>query len=522
MRAVRLPPFLLLASLAGAVLLSWPGVATAQKKRVGIPAFNGPQEALIRKKVMQAVKSNGFELVKSRQLEASAQTLGVSLDSNDGFKAVAKELSIAAFVTGEVGKKRAKLSVRNGADGSVSGEGAFAGANPRKIAAEVGKNFWRRLGSAVERGKPPSGAKKPGKATVAEAPEDDETTAEKDEPEETEKATPPPPDEDAEKAARVAAGEGDEGEPKKKKRKRRGSEDADVEASVEAEAEEEDAGPSGPLPQALDAFIGPRLFSRRLGYSQDIFRALRQYQLALGPSIGVVANFYPGAYFTDTFISNVGLFVGIEQAFGVTSKLTNGNQYPTYVHDWSGGARVRFPVGGMIEPSVLAAFGEHSYLLRSGPMSPRIDLDMPDTIYKYVRLGAQVRVNLPENFSITVEGSYRHLLGVGQLKVNYFPRSTAMGMDVSAGVGYRFMPVLEGRAGVDLRRYAYSMNSVPGDTFVAGGAVDQYITYWFGVAILLGGPEGGGGGGGAEEAPEESEEEKPERKKKSDEEEASE
>src|SRR6185369_5222796 len=81
---------------------------------------------------------------------------------------------LSAIVTGELSPKKARIAVRDGSDGSVSGEGSFAGANPRKVAAEVGKSFWRRLGSAVERGKVPAGAKKPQASSVAEAPEDKE------------------------------------------------------------------------------------------------------------------------------------------------------------------------------------------------------------------------------------------------------------------------------------------------------------------------------------------------------------
>src|SRR5204863_8685454 len=158
-----------LSVLAVAVLAA--GSAAAEKKRVGVPRFDGPQEAVVRKAVMQVLKNDGYDIVGSRELDAAAHGIGAQLDSNGGFKAVAKEMSISSFVTGEVSKKKAKLTVRNGADGAVSGEGSFAGADPAKIAAEVRDGFGRRLGSAVERGRAPSGAKKAAAAPVAEAGE---------------------------------------------------------------------------------------------------------------------------------------------------------------------------------------------------------------------------------------------------------------------------------------------------------------------------------------------------------------
>src|SRR5581483_11923684 len=165
----------ILIAVVGATALLGAGSAAAEKKRIGIPAFAGPQEALIRKAVMQAVKANGYDMIKSRQIESTASSIGASLDSNEGYKALAKELSLSAFVTGEIGRKKATLTVRNGADGSVNAEETWTAANPRKLAADVARTFWRRLGSAVERGKPPSGAKKASKVPVAaDAPEDNE------------------------------------------------------------------------------------------------------------------------------------------------------------------------------------------------------------------------------------------------------------------------------------------------------------------------------------------------------------
>src|SRR2546423_3790274 len=43
--------------------------AHAAPKRVGVPKFDGAQEALARKKVMQVLKSHGYDLAKSREME---------------------------------------------------------------------------------------------------------------------------------------------------------------------------------------------------------------------------------------------------------------------------------------------------------------------------------------------------------------------------------------------------------------------------------------------------------------------
>ncbi|HTA21715.1 MAG TPA: hypothetical protein VK989_20620, partial [Polyangia bacterium] len=235
--------------MLAALVLGWAGTASAEKKRVGVPKFDGPQEGVVRKAVMQVLRGDGYEVVGAKEIDGTAKSVGAELDSNDGFKAVAKELAISAFVTGEVAKKKAKLTVRNGADGSVSGEGSFGGANPNKVAADVREAFSRRLGSAVDRGRAPSGAKKPqAPAPEAEEPADDATAAAAD---------------DSSKPAAETTKTKSEEAPAET-----GSAAPEAAKKTEAPAPE-DAGAVGP--RALDVALGLRGFSRSLTYNQDLY-----------------------------------------------------------------------------------------------------------------------------------------------------------------------------------------------------------------------------------------------------------
>ena len=110
---------------------------------------------------MKSLKAHGFEVVGSRAMADAISSTGASLDSDDGLQKLAKELSLSAIVTGEVGPKRAKIVVHDGGEGSILGDGSFSGANPRKLGTEVGLTFWKKLGPDVGRGHVPSGAKKP-------------------------------------------------------------------------------------------------------------------------------------------------------------------------------------------------------------------------------------------------------------------------------------------------------------------------------------------------------------------------
>ncbi len=504
-------------AVLAALVLGWAGTASAEKKRVGVPKFDGPQEATVRRAVMQVLKGDGYEVVGAKELDGTAKSVGVELDSNDGFKAVAKELAISAFVTGEVAKKKAKLTVRNGADGSVSGEGSFGGANPNKVAADVRDGFSRRLGSAVDRGRAPSGAKKPqAPAPEAEEPADDATAAGAD---------------DSSKPAAAA----ESTKTKTEEAPADASGAAPEETAKKADAPAEDAGAVGP--RALDIFVGLRGFSRSLTYNQDLY-GLRSYKLTLGPAVAANLLIFPFAFFTDNFIaSNIGLEVNLEQAFGVTSSVPanpngpfmNGATFNTVIHDYNVGVRYRIPFSGGDEIAAFVGGGEHAFSFRdgSGAGDDRSQLTIPDTIYHYVRVGVDTRFELPAGVTAGVTAAYRAVLnqggqiatgpGVdsnGNVVTNpdgsvkypgFFPYLTVAGVEVSGMLGYHITPSIEARFSVDLRRYFYNMHSssamcAAGCDFlpsgarvndVAGGAVDQYVGFTIGAAYVFGAPPPG-------------------------------
>jgi hypothetical protein len=507
------------------VVLGWSGSAAAEKKRVGIPRFDGPQEAIVRKAVMHALRSSGYDVVGSREIDAAAKSTGAQLDANDGFKAIAKELALSSYVTGEVSKKKAKLTVRNGADGSVSGEGSFSGANPRKIAAEVRDGFARRLGSAVDRGHVPSGAKKP---AVAPAPEPEAADEGADEAggadEGSDEAADKVPQKSASKSKSDSKSESEETPP--------ASAGAGPEETVAKKAPSEpEAEAAATGPRALDIGVGFGGFSRNLSYNQDVFGTLRQYKLALGPAAVVSLVLFPGAFAMGGVAANIGIEANVEQAFGVTSTVPMSTTFPmgatfgTVVHDYNIGGRFRFVLSGGHELAVFAGGGEHAFSFRDGPsmMDVRANLNIPDTIYRYVRAGVAARFELPSGMTLGLGGAYRYVLNkAGQISTGpgldmngnvatnadgsvtlqgFFPYLTVAGVDFNGTLGYHVTPSIEARVSVNLRRYFYAMNSSPnkcpsGCDFlpsgaqvnqIAGGAVDQYIGFTIGAAYIFGG-----------------------------------
>ncbi len=462
-------------------VLSIVGLSGAQAagKRVGVPKFSGAQEALVRKKVMQSLKAHGYELVRSRDMQSAADIAGLSLNSDDGLGAVAKQLALSAIVTGSVGGRRAKLAVHDGSDGSTLGDANFGGASPRKLAGDVGATFWRKLGSAVARGKVPSGAKKEQKSSEPEAGEDNEDSAEAagGEAEESDSGK----SKSATSEAETSAAAEDEGKSKSKSTKPK-----KTAKTEEAEQQPQESAPSTPtgLPW-LQISIGVSGLSRNLSYHQVAYPPANQpspYSLPFWP-VGEVSGVFYLEPLVGGFIGNLGVEAHGMLGLGVSSKLSsNTTAYNSTVHDFSGGARYRFPFGAASDLFLSGTFGEDAFTF-NGPN--RGALLTPDTIYQYFRGGFGLDLPLTREVTLNAGGGYRAVTnraGV-QITKSFFPNLTVAGADAEAALTWSFSDFYALRMGVAWKRYWYDMHSKAGNTFLVGGAIDQ--SFLFNLSLVL-------------------------------------
>jgi len=452
--------------------------SAAGKAHVGVLSLRGAGEGVVRAKISAALKANGFQVVGSEQLESSASSLGVSLDSDKGLLAVARELNVSAFVGGELSKKKATLTVRNGADGSVLGDDSFAGTNPKKIAAAVGSTFWRQLGPAVRQGKPPSGAKT--KAVIAEEAPPPEEAAD----EAPERAPPPAEEKPRKKSRRVA----EAAEPEAAAVP---APEADVSRSRAKPAEPEESGPEGTLP-ALTLGIGAAGMNRSLSWHQDMSNTLAPYTLPAGPQAAVWLEAYPAAFSTAGFASRIGVFGEFNQGFGVNSTANGGTtKLTTAFQDFLAGAKLRWPVN-IFAPYLSAAYGAQSFKLTTqAGTRPMI----PSVAYKFIRIGIGSRADITPQLSADLGFAFMLLTdagkNAGEIKSStYFPGTTGNAIDIGASMAYRFTKIIGARVGVDFRQYGLSANPSSGATLVAGGATDRYIFFGGGVELVLDGVSG--------------------------------
>lgn len=458
--------------------------AHAQSKRVGVVRFKGPGEGPIRAKVIQQIEAKKLQVVGQNQIGKTAVARRVKLDTDDEFVTVAKELGLSAWVLGEVTKKKVTITVRDGASGSVTAEASWTGPNPRKMAVAVSKTFWKRLGSAIQRGSAPSGAKRA--AVEEEAAPADEAGG----------------DDEEEEAPRSRARTR---EPVSEDKPARKKKDEDEEGG--AAAEEDSSPPIATGLDWLDISVSPRAMMRALRYTEDQLRELPDYNIT-GPQIALGATVYPLATTMGGFAANIGLNFGYERLFGVTSK-QGTMSFATSAQTFWIGPRVRV----FNDIYATAQYGLSQYRL-SGSNS------VPDADYRFAKIGGGGRFALTPTISLMVNAAYLHMLYFGEIRTNnWFRRTTGMGVEVGAAVGLRLTQNLEVRAGVEMRRFGLAFNVRPSDLQsnanqkVAGGAIDQYLMIWGGIAYVLGADGSSGGGGSSEPAADEEKEENEEKKK---------
>ena len=175
------------------------------------------------------------------------------------------------------------------------------------------------------------------------------------------------------------------------------------------------------------------------------------------------------------------------------------------MHDYAGGVRYRFPFAGADDVYLSFTGGEDAFTFNGDPTA-RAQLN--DTRHDLPLHPARPRraILLGGVFYLALSGGYRVVLnGAGpQLsdpQTGLFPHLTVAGADAQVVAGYRLGGILEGRVGVEWRRYWFNMHSQMNDMALAGGMVDQSFAVTARIALIIGSSSVPRSEGGAAEEP---------------------
>jgi hypothetical protein len=435
-----------------------------EKKTVAVGQFKGSWSGSLRKDVIAALKDSGeYEVTEAEDLKASAKEPAIA--------EIGKGLLVQAVVMGEVKKGfHLALRVHHGSDGALVEEVEIKGGNVTKLKNAVKNDAAETLSGPV-----------------AQAKAYEEPKAE----------------------AEPAAAATDDG----------GADDEQKDDSKD-EDEPEDSAPTGPRPSPLDVTAGLRPYNRVFEFKDAIedvrpgqgFRPLLRYSLPVGPALFIDLNFYPGAFSSAGPLSWIGITGGFEKGFATNTIVYEGTPAETTLGSdltaFYVGARFRLPIAKH-QLSASATYGSHAFKVtgdepQGEPLGACPDMIpqtgsscvlVPDVEYSYIRIGLDgwFRIN---DFLLGLRVGKRLVSGTGPLETEpyWFNNTKAQSLEAGFTVGYRLLPPLDLVAGFDWLRYGFDFNPVEPkppryESYVAGGATDQYLMGHIGFRLTL--PGGG-------------------------------
>jgi hypothetical protein len=104
---------------------------------------------------------------------------------------------------------------------------------------------------------------------------------------------------------------------------------------------------------------------------------------------------------------------------------------------------------------------------------------IPSVDYTANRTAVDARIPAGR-FAFLAEAGFRAVLNAGAV-AQHFRSTSVEGVDAQLGGAFAIASGWEGRLVVDYERYFYAFSPVPGDAYVAGGALDQF----FGARLAL-------------------------------------
>lgn len=436
--------------VAGAVpALAAPADEASKGRRVAVAPFEGQGADKVRRWVIDALgTSDGVEVVEVSNLPAAPEA--------EGIVKTATKNDLNAVVFGTVEKKKnnweVELAVHNGADGAEIETLALGARGVVALKKEIGKSLPKQISGPLADSQSPS-------EMISEL-EDSESGEEGD-----------AAQEDGEEAA--AEEEAD---------------DFDAEGDAFA-----DPAPSRSL---LELTVAVKGFTRDLSWHDAVpANALSEYSLGGAPAALLSARWYPLGHGQNDILANLGLTGGFEYAFALSSRLPSGDQISSSSHAFFAGLHGRVPLGEQ-QLGLSVAYGQHRFEVADDPAAPLL----PDADYRFIRVGIDGRFR----FGSIVAGfdvARRFVTGTGQFEdPMWFPNLDAGGIDATVFGGLALLDNLDLLVGLELRRYFMDLNPKLTDPIVqqglpsaggnravaAGGATDQYLGAWLGVAWYLG------------------------------------
>ena len=241
---------------------------------------------------------------------------------------------------------------------------------------------------------------------------------------------------------------------------------------AEARAGSNDAQPpSGRAPFTLEA--GLALTHRALTYRDDLFSRLRGYTMPAAPFLQLAARWFPAAHADQGPLAGLGVVARGALGLALDSRGANGVAFPTQAWAVDAGLRYRLPVDDVVLHAEVG-YQAHHFAIADAD-GGRIAPDVPSVELHSVRTGVGLRWEVGAFLFFDAEWAYLAPFVVhGITGDDWFPRASVGGVETMGGLGLRFGDFAVA-ARFEWKRFFYAMNTEPGDTRIAGGALDDNV-----------------------------------------------
>jgi hypothetical protein len=223
-------------------------------------------------------------------------------------------------------------------------------------------------------------------------------------------------------------------------------------------------------PSYLRLAAGGGVIGRQLTYRDVRSTNLRPYALPAGTvatlSMAILPIRGDAAGGLD-----VGVTGDLDQSISLSSETSAGTRVPTSYRRWNAGVRAEWRRGPGKTLSTLGldgTYGETRFAFDSNAVA-----ELPGASYRAAQFAVDLRLWLGAA-ALTLRAGGGLVPDQGLVGA-HFPHATAGVVLAGAHVSVPFGEHLEARVGGDYQRFFLKMNPSPGDTYVAGGALDQYL-----------------------------------------------
>ena len=228
----------------------------------------------------------------------------------------------------------------------------------------------------------------------------------------------------------------------------------------------------------IAAELGADILSRSYGYVNPTTTNLRRYDTFFAMPTARI-ELFPIALATSGVLGGLGLEGQVSLATWLKSGRANtAEAYPTNTMRIDAGLLWRIMPSSSMGLAFYPIVGIrlHSFNVNAAADGTRLD-GLPNLNYFGLRAGLGIDVPLANN-AVVIFARFVAIpvFASGEvISAAFFKTGSNFGLEGKAGVGIRIVNHLQVRLAFDFTRYGMTFTTTPTDTYIAAGAVDQYL-----------------------------------------------